>query len=201
MRIYGYARISTKDQNLDRQLDAFTDRGISEKYIYIDRESGKDFDRAQYKKLIKKLKGGDCVVFKSIDRMGRNYGEILEQWRIITKEIGAHIEVLDMPLLNTTTEKEGLTGMFISDLVLQILAYVAETERTFIKQGQKEGILAAKSRGIQFGRPKIDDTESFQYAYQKWISGEVTSREGAEIAQMSHSTFYRRCRKQNFREV
>ena len=201
MRIYGYARISTKDQNLDRQLDAFAERGISEKYIYIDRESGKDFDRAQYKKLIKKLKGGDCVVFKSIDRMGRNYGEILEQWRIITKEIGANIEVLDMPLLNTTKEKEGLTGMFISDLVLQILAYVAETERTFIKQRQKEGILAAKNRGIQFGRPKIEDTEFFTEAYQKWISGKVTSREGAEMAKMSHSTFYRRCRKQNFREI
>ncbi len=201
MRIYGYARISTKDQNLDRQLDAFAQRGISEKYIYIDRESGKDFDRAQYKKLIKKLKGGDCVVFKSIDRMGRNYGEILEQWRIITKEIGANIEVLDMPLLNTTKEKEGLTRMFISDLVLQILAYVAETERTFIKQRQKEGILAAKNRGIRFGRPKIEDTEMFEEAYQKWMSGEVTSREGAEMAQMSHSTFYRRCRKQNFREI
>ena len=197
MRIYGYARISTKDQNLDRQLDAFTDRGISEKYIYIDRESGKDFDRAQYKKMIKKLKGGDCIVFKSIDRMGRNYGEILEQWRIITKEIGANIEVLDMPLLNTTKEKEGLTGMFISDLVLQILAYVAETERTFIKQRQKEGIMAAKNRGIQFGRPMIKDTELFPFAYQKWLSGEVTSREGAEMAKMSHSTFYRRCRKLN----
>ena len=201
MRIYGYARISTKDQNLDRQLDAFSDRGISEKYIYIDRESGKDFDRAQYKKLIKKLKGGDCVVFKSIDRMGRNYGEILEQWRIITKEIGANIEVLDMPLLNTTKEKEGLTGMFISDLVLQILAYVAETERTFIKQRQKEGILAAKNRGIQFGRPMIEDTEMFDEAYQKWMSGKVTSREGAALAQMSHSTFYRRCRKLNFEKI
>ncbi|MBE6002480.1 MAG: recombinase family protein [Lachnospiraceae bacterium] len=194
MKIYGYARISTKEQNLDRQIDAFMVRGIKEKYVFIDRESGKDFNRVQYKRMIKRIKCGDCIVFKSIDRMGRNYGEILEQWRIITKEKGAHIEILDMPLLNTTTEKEGLTGMFIADLVLQILAYVAETERTFIKQRQKEGIVAAKSRGIQFGRPKIKETTLFTRAYQKWITGKITSREGAELAQMSHSTFYRRCK-------
>ena len=195
MRVYGYARISTKDQNLDRQLDAFSARGIELKNIYVDKESGKNFERSQYKKLMKKLKPGDCIVIKSIDRMGRNYGEILEQWRIITKEKCADIEILDMPLLNTKTEKEGLTGTFISDMVLQILAYVAETERTFIKQRQREGIIAAQSRGTKFGRPKVEDTEFFDNAYQKWSSGEISSREGAVLAKMSHSTFYRRCKE------
>ena len=195
MKVYGYARISTKDQNLDRQLDAFSEREIQKNNIFIDRESGKNFERSQYKKMLKKLKQGDCIVIKSIDRMGRNYGEILEQWRIITKEKGADIEILDMPLLNTTTEKEDLTGLFISDLVLQILAYVAETERTFIKQRQREGIIAAKSRGTRFGRPKKEDPDGFLDAFQKWKSGEVSSRVGATLANMSHSTFYRRCRE------
>lgn len=141
------------------------------------------------------IKEGDCVVVKSLDRLGRNYSEILEQWRIITKEICSDIEILDMPLLNTTSEKDGLTGKLISDLVLQILAYVAETERVFIKQRQKEGILVAKSRGVRFGRPRIELTDDFNEAYTKWLDGELSTREAAEYANMKHSTFYRICKE------
>ena len=195
MALYGYVRISTKDQNPDRQLDALRERGVIQKNIFLDRESGKYFNRQQYMRLLCKLRPADCVVIKSIDRLGRNYGEILEQWRIITKEKKTDIEVLDMPLLNTASEKEGLTGRFISDLVLQILAYVAETERSFIRQRQSEGIAAAKMRGVKFGRPKEEETESFFEAYQKWNTGELSTREAAGVAKMSHSTFYRRCKE------
>ncbi len=195
MSIYGYVRISSKDQKPDRQLDALVERGINRSSIFIDFESGKDFNRPQYKQLLKRIKNKDCIVIKSIDRLGRNYGEILKQWEIITKEKGADIEVLDMPLLNTNTGKEGLTGRFISDLVLQILAYVAETERVMIKQRQKEGITAAKIRGIRFGRPRTNETDQFMDAYNRWVSGELSSREAADFAEMSHTTFYRRCKE------
>lgn len=196
MTIYGYVRVSSKEQNPDRQLYALVEKGIHKSNIYIDYESGKDFNRPSYKKLLGALQPEDCVVIKSIDRLGRNYSDILEQWRIITKEKQADVEVIDMPLLNTDSEKDGLTGKLISDLVLQILAYVAETEREFIKQRQKEGINAAKSRGAKFGRPKKDVTDRFGVAHQKWISGELSSREAADYADMSHSTFYRRCKEQ-----
>ena len=140
MKRYGYVRVSSKDQNLNRQLDAFSELGLESKYIYIDKMSGKDFKRPNYKKMVSKLRAGDIVVVMSIDRLGRNYDEILEQWRMLTKEKRVDIEVIDMPLLNTNYERDGLTGVFISDLVLQILAYVAETERSFIKQRQAEGL-------------------------------------------------------------
>ncbi|QFJ54806.1 recombinase family protein [Pseudobutyrivibrio xylanivorans] len=192
---YGYIRISSKDQNTDRQFDALMKRGISKRNIFVDELSGKNFDRPEYQKMIKKLKKDDLVVAKSIDRLGRNYDEILNQWRIITKEKEANIEILDMPLLNTTTEVNGLTGKFISDLVLQILAYVAETERIFIRQRQSEGIVAARERGVVFGRPKKALSESFQQACNEWNAGAITSREAAEKAGMSHSTFYRRCKE------
>lgn len=156
MEKYGYIRVSAKDQNPERQLHAMQEQQITEKRIYLDQISGQDFARPQYVKLLKKLKKGDVVVIKSIDRLGRNYTEIMEQWRKITKEIGADIQVIDMPLLNTNSLHEDLTGIFIADLVLQILAYVAETERTFIRQRQAEGIAVAKQKGVHFGRENAD---------------------------------------------
>lgn len=148
---YGYARVSSKEQNEHRQAIALTEFGIVEKYIYVDKQSGRDFERPQYRRLVRKLKDGDTLVVKSIDRLGRNYGEILEQWRIITKEKAAAIVVLDMPLLDTRKSRD-LTGTLIADIVLQLLSYVAQTEREFIRQRQAEGIAAAKLRGVQFGR-------------------------------------------------
>ena len=193
MTEYGYIRVSTKEQKADRQMDALLECGLQRENIFFDKISGKDFARPEYKKLMTKIKRGDVVFVKSIDRLGRNYSEILNQWRVITKDIGANIEVLDMPILNTTAEKEGLTRVFISDLVLQILAYVAETERAFIKQRQMEGIAAAKSRGIKFGRKRIEPSEKFETAYAMWISGRLSSRDAAKLSGLSHTTFYRRC--------
>lgn len=195
MQQYGYIRVSAKDQNPERQLLAMQNRGISRQYIYLDKISGKDFQRTGYKKMIRKLRPGDLLVVKSIDRLGRNYGEILEQWRKITREIGANIEVLDMPLLNTAVGHDDLTGVFISDLVLQILAYVAETERSFIHSRQSEGIAAAQARGVQFGRRKKEIPEDFQQYYRLWSQGEISVRQAAEKLGMSSSTFYRRCRE------
>lgn len=195
MKKYGYIRVSAKDQNPDRQLIALRECGIREKEIFLDKTSGKDFERPQYMKLLKRLKKGDLLVVKSIDRLGRNYGEILEQWRKITKEIGVDIQVLDMPLLNTNSMHENLTGVFISDLVLQILAYVAETERSFIRQRQAEGIAAAKSRGIKFGCEKNELPEQFEKYFQMWVEGEISTRKAAEELHISHSTFYRRCKE------
>ena len=193
MEKYGYVRISSKDQNPDRQMDALLQSGIDQTNIYIDKVSGKNFNRPAYQRLVCKVQKGDCILIKSIDRLGRNYAEILEQWRILTKDKGVDVEVLDMPLLNTTTERNGLTGVFISDLVLQILAYVAETERSFIRQRQEEGIASAKSRGIVFGRKRLDIPETFEAAYENWMSGKLSSRKAAKAANMSHTTFYRRC--------
>ncbi|MCM1145816.1 MAG: recombinase family protein [Blautia sp.] len=193
MQRYGYIRVSAKDQNPERQFLAMQEQGILQKNIYLDKMSGQDFARPQYLKLLKKLKKGDVFVIKSIDRLGRNYGEILEQWRMITKNIGADIQVIDMPLLNTNYCHEDLTGVFISDLVLQILAYVAETERAFIKQRQAEGIAAAKSKGIQFGCRKLDVPEGFEKYYRMWEDGEISLRKAANELGMNHSTFYRRC--------
>lgn len=193
MEKYGYIRVSSKEQNTDRQLDALTERGVKESHLFIDKMSGKDFNRPQYLKMLRKLRRGDLVVIMSIDRLGRNYAEILEQWKIITKEKEANIEVLDMPLLNTYETKEGLTGMFVADLVLQILAYVAEIERTFIKQRQAEGIAAAKRRGVKFGPTRKSDPLGLTEYCEKWYRGEVTIREGAEALGVSNSLFYRRC--------
>ena len=193
MQRYGYIRVSAKDQNPERQLLAMQEQQVEKEKIYMDKMSGKDFSRPQYTRLLKKLKKGDMIIIKSIDRLGRNYGEILEQWRKITKEIGADIQVIDMPLLNTNSFHEDLTGVFISDLVLQILAYVAETERSFIKQRQAEGIAAAKLKGVRFGCQRTELPEEFERYYQMWNKGEMSLRKAAEALQMNHTTFYRRC--------
>lgn len=195
MTVYGYVRVSSKEQNPERQLAALKKRGVNEKNIFLDKLSGKDFDRPEYKRLLRQTTEGDLIVIKCIDRLGRNYDEILQQWRLITKTRCVNIEVLDMPLLNTAVGKDGLTGVFISDLVLQILAYVAETERDFIKQRQREGIDAALERGVHFGRPKTTVSSTFNDAFTAWLNGEVSTREGALYAGMSHSTFYRRCKE------
>lgn len=191
MLIYGYARVSTKEQNLDRQiveLQKYTDK------IFSDKQSGKDFERTNYKRLIKKLKQGDLLVIKSIDRLGRNYDMIIEEWQKITKEIGADIKVLDMELLDTT-RTEGLTGKFIADIVLQILSYVAEQERNNIKQRQAEGIKIAKQKGVKFGRPKIN-AELVDEAIQKYYSGEFKTLEEAwTYADVSRATLFNRMRE------
>lgn len=193
MKKYGYIRVSTKEQNLERQISAMREEEIEDKNIYADQISGKDFDRPQYNKLIKRLKPGDLLVIKSIDRLGRNYTEILEQWRIITKIMKTNIQVIDMPLLNTNMVHGDLTGVFISDLVLQILAYVAETERGFIKQRQAEGIAVAKKNGVKFGQPKKEVPEEFESYCQMWKDKKISVRQGAKAVGMSPSTFYRRC--------
>ena len=200
MERYGYIRVSSKDQNPDRQLLAMREQKIKKSNIYLDRMSGKDFARPQYHRLLGKLQKGDAFIVKSIDRLGRNYGEILEQWRTITKEIGAEIQVLDMPLLNTGGAQEDLTGVFIADLVLQILAYVAETERAFIKQRQAEGIAAAKLKGVRFGCRRLDTPDGFEACYALWKERKISVRKAAELCQMNYSTFYRRCKEKENNE-
>lgn len=189
--IYAYIRVSTKHQNIDRQYEEIKALGIDDKYIYIDKESGKDFDRTKYQKLIKKLKKDDLLVIKSIDRLGRNYHMILEEWSRITKEIGADIKVLDMPLLDTRIEGKNLVGKFISDIVLQILSFVAENERINIKQRQKEGIRIAKEKGIKFGRPKAILPPNTSDILDKYINRELTNIEAAELIGVSRGTFFR----------
>ncbi|MDO4317977.1 MAG: recombinase family protein [Lachnospiraceae bacterium] len=193
MERYGYIRVSAKDQNPERQLHAMEEEAIKQSNIYLDKMSGKNFSRPQYLRLLKRLKKGDVLIIKSIDRLGRNYEEILVQWRKITKEIGADIQVIDMPLLNTNSLRADLTGVFIADLVLQLLAYVAETERSFIKQRQAEGIAAAKKRGIHFGCKKRELPEDFDSVYLLWREQKLSCRKAAELLGMNHTTFYRRC--------
>lgn len=185
---YGYARASTREQNAERQLIALTGFGILETAIYVDKQSGKDFERTQYRRLLRKLKDGDTLVVKSIDRLGRNYEEILEQWRIITKEKRAAIVVLDMPLLDTRQNRD-LTGTLIADIVLQLLSYVAQTEREFIRQRQAEGIAAAKARGVRFGRQPMQRPENFPFVRQQWECGEISARQAAEQLKITHRTF------------
>ena len=185
---YGYARVSTREQNEERQIIAFIQFGISEKCIYVDKQSGKDFERTQYRRLMRKLKDGDTLVVKSIDRLGRNYEEILEQWRIITKEKRASIVVLDMPLLDTRQNRD-LTGTLIADIVLQLLSYVAQTEREFIRQRQAEGIAAAKARGVRFGRQPMQRPEDFTLLQQRWVRGEISARQAAAQLKITHRTF------------
>lgn len=187
---YGYARVSTKEQNAERQLIALTGFGIAETAIFVDKQSGKDFERTQYRRLMRKLKDGDTLVVKSIDRLGRNYEEILEQWRVITKEKHAAIVVLDMPLLDTRQNRD-LTGTLIADIVLQLLSYVAQTEREFIRQRQAEGIAAAKARGVRFGRQPMQRPENFPLVQQKWEHGEISARQAAEQLKITHRTFLR----------
>lgn len=187
--MYGYIRVSTKDQHEDRQMIAMQEFGVSEKRIYMDKLSGKDFDRPQYKRLLRRLKGGDTLVVKSIDRLGRDYSEIQNQWRIITKEKKANIVVLDMPLLDTHQKGRDLTGTFIADLVLQILSYVAQVERENIKQRQAEGIAAAKAKGVRFGREKMPIPEEFYALRTRYREGSITARAAARELGVAHSTF------------
>jgi DNA invertase Pin-like site-specific DNA recombinase len=193
-KIYGYVRVSSKDQNEDRQMIAMRDMNIPEKNIFTDKQSGKDFERPMYKKMLKKLKENDVLYIKSIDRLGRNYEEILEQWRIITKEKKIDIVVIDMPLLDTRREKN-LLGTFIADLVLQILSYVSETERETTKQRQREGIEAAKLKGVQFGRPSKDYPDNWETLVEKYENGEISAKDAAHECDITASTFYRRVKK------
>lgn len=186
--IYGYIRVSTREQNEDRQLIALREMAVPEANLFIDKQSGKDFDRPQYQKLLRKLKKDDLLYIKSIDRLGRDYEEILKQWRILTKETGIDIVVLDMPLLDTRRGKD-LMGTFLSDIVLQVLSFVAENERTNIRQRQAEDIAAAKAKGIRFGRVPKPLPENFHVVYQRWKSGEITGTAAAKECKMPLSTF------------
>ena len=185
---YGYIRVSTKDQNEDRQRIALIDAGVLPKNIILDKQSGKDFNRPGYRRLCKKAKPGDTLFIKSIDRLGRNYNEILEQWRYLTKEKRIAIVVLDMPLLDTRKGRD-LTGELISDIVLQLLSYVAQTEREFIRQRQAEGIAAAKARGVHFGRKPMERPPEFATIYRRWNNGELSARRAAATLKISHQTF------------
>lgn len=187
-KLYGYIRVSTKEQNEDRQRLAMHEFGIADRDLYMDKQSGKDFERPNYKRLIRKLKPGDTLVIKSIDRLGRNYEEILEQWRIITREKKAAIVVLDMPLLDTRQGRD-LTGTLIADIVLQLLSYVAQTEREFIRQRQAEGIAAAKARGVHMGRAPMKIPDSFAPVYDRWKRGEVSGRGTARTLGVAQHTF------------
>lgn len=182
-------RVSSKDQNEDRQRTALLDLGVPEKNIYMDKQSGKDFERQQYKKLLRKLDENSVLFIKSIDRLGRNYSDLNEQWRIITKEKKADIVVIDMPILDTRREKN-LLGTFISDIVLSLLSYVAENERINIKQRQAEGIAAAKARGVKFGRPTLPIPENFNQMHEEWRAGKITIKEAANACNMCTKTFY-----------
>lgn len=194
MNTYGYARVSSTDQNEDRQLIALHKAGVDDKFIYIDKQSGKDFNRPQYQKLLRKLKAGDLIYIKSIDRLGRNYEEIQVQWRILTKEKGVDICVIDMPLLDTRRGKD-LVGTFLSDIVLQVLSFVSENERNNIRQRQAEGIAAARARGVHLGRPVKEAPADFDRIVKAWEKKEITMAEAMQMTGMSETTFYRRRRE------
>lgn len=192
--VYGYVRVSSTDQNEDRQMRAMQEAGVPEYNIFMDKQSGKNFERQQYLKLRRKLKAGDLFYVLSIDRLGRNYEEIQNQWRILTKEIGVDICVIDMPLLDTRNGKD-LMGTFIADLVLQILSFVADNERTNIRKRQQQGILAAKARGVRFGRPETPIPSDFGEIVKKWEKGYITADDAIQRCGMSQATFYRRLRE------
>lgn len=192
--IYGYVRVSSREQNEDRQVIALKELQVPEENIYIDKQSGKDFNRPQYKRLMRKVKPDDLIYIKSIDRLGRNYGEILEQWKAITKDRHVDLYVIDMPILDTRREKN-LLGTFISDLVLTLLSYVAENERTNIRQRQAEGIAAAKARGVHFGRTPKQLPENFYEVYQRWKTKKITVMQAAQECGMPQTTFYSRAKK------
>ena len=189
--IYGYVRVSTREQNEDRQMVALSALQIERNNIYVDKQSGKDFNRPMYRRLLKRLQQDDILYVKSIDRLGRDYKEILEQWRILTKEKRADIVVLDMPLLDTRRGKD-LMGTFLSDIVLQVLSFVAENERKNIRQRQREGIEAARMRGVRFGRPELPLPKDFGQICVRWEARELTGREAAKLCNMSMSSFYRK---------
>lgn len=192
--VYGYIRVSSRDQNEDRQRIALQEMNILEKNIFMDKQSGKDFERPSYKRMVRRMKKDDLLYIKSIDRLGRNYGEILEQWRILTKEKGIDIVVLDMPLLDTRRGKD-LMGTFLSDIVLQVLSFVAENERVNIRQRQAEGIAAAKARGVKFGRPALPYPDNFREIHKDWRNKKITLKQAAEACEMSIGTFYGKARK------
>ncbi len=194
MATYGYIRVSSTDQKEDRQVIALNKEGIDSGHIFMDKQSGKDFNRKQYKKMVRKLRQGDVLCIKSIDRLGRNYEEILEQWRFLTKKKGIGIYVLDMPLLDTRKEKN-LLATFIADLVLQVLSFVAQSERENIKQRQKEGIAAARQRGVKFGRKARPLSEPFMESYNLWMDGLITSADAIKMSQLAPSSFYKQANK------
>ena len=189
MNIYSYIRVSSKDQNEDRQLAAMHGIGVKDEFIFIDKRSGKDFERPQYKKLLKKIKPGDLLMIQSIDRLGRNYADVQQQWRVLTKEKGVDICVLDMPLLDTRQGKD-LMGTFIADLVLQILSFVAQSERENIRRRQAQGIAAAMARGVKFGRPALPLPENFYEIHRAWRAKEITLKQAAAACGMPVGTFY-----------
>lgn len=186
--VYGYVRVSTREQNEARQVIAMREFGVDERNVFIEKQSGKDFERPQYKRLLYKIKAGDTLVIKSIDRLGRNYNEMIEQWRMITREKQAAIVVLDMPLLDTRQQRD-LTGMLIADIVLQLLSYVAQTEREFIKHRQAEGIAAAKGKGVRFGAKPMERPEQYTKVFAQWKHGEISAREAARRLGVTHKTF------------
>ena len=188
---YGYVRVSTAQQHIDRQIEALLEMGIDRNSIYIDYESGKDFNRKNYKKLIRKLKKNDLLIIKSIDRLGRDYNMIIEEWRLITKEKEADIMVIDMPLLDTRIEGKNLVGKFISDIVLQVLSFVAQNERETMRVRQAEGIKTAKARGVKFGRPRINLPSDFELVAKQYLKKEITNKNACEILGMSRGTFFR----------
>lgn len=193
-RTYGYVRVSSRDQNEARQLTAMRDFGVEDECIVVEKQSGKDFERPLYKKLLRRLREGDALVVHSIDRLGRNYGEILDQWKIITKERRVAIVVLDMPLLDTRRDKD-LTGTVIADIVLQLFSYVAQTERESIRRRQAEGIAEAKARGVRFGPERMTLPPQFERLAERWQNGEVSSRQAAELLGISYQTFLRRAKE------
>ena len=195
-KVYGYCRVSSLNQNEDRQLIAMSESGVPECNVYVDKQSGKDFERPEYKKLVRKLRHGDLLYILSIDRLGRNYEEIQNQWRALTKDIGIDICVIDMPLLDTRNGKD-LMGTFIADLVLQILSFVAQNERENIKKRQAQGIAAAKEKGVKFGRPEKRVPDNFSEIIEEWNTGKISIAEALKICDMSESTFYRRRRNYN----
>lgn len=190
-KMYGYVRVSTKDQCEDRQMIALKEFGVPGENILMDKISGKDFNRPKYRQLIRKLHPGDLLVVKSIDRLGRNYEEILEQWRTVTKEKQVDVVVIDMPLLDTRKAGNDLTGTFVADLVLQILSYVAQTERENIRQRQMEGIAAARLRGVRFGRPRKQVPDNFEQLKEAWVNKKTTSRKAAKDLGVAQDTFLR----------
>ena len=194
MTTYGYVRVSSTDQNEDRQMIALHQVGVEVKHIFIDKQSGKDFERPQYKKMVKKMRHGDLLYVLSIDRLGRNYDEIQHQWRILTKEIGIDVCVIDMPLLDTRRSKD-LLGTFVADLVLQVLSFAAHNERDNIRKRQAEGIAAAKARGVHMGRPVINAPPDFEQIVKSWEKKEITMEDAMKRCGMSETTFYRRRRE------
>ena len=196
---YGYVRVSTTQQHIDRQIDALLELGLDKSSIYIDYESGKDFNRKNYRKMIRKLKKNDLVIIKSIDRLGRNYNMIIDEWRLITKEKEADIMVIDMPLLDTRIEGNNLVGKFISDIVLQVLSFVAQNERETMRIRQAEGIKTAKARGVKFGRPRITLPSNYETVAKQYLKKEITNKKACEILGMTRGSFFRYLKELNIK--